>query len=114
MNSLLDDIEADHHADLLANGNLKPKPRDLIPRWHSEGYIARLLTTKCRCGKTYHSLAGIFHREADDNGAIRDERLDETKLLQFSYESLTTIDDTHAVGICIACLPLHHAKAIAS
>lgn len=79
MKSLLDEIEADYHNDLLERGNLR-KRREIrasfTPSWTSQGYVCRLLESTCRCGAKSLSLMGIFHRETTTAGGSRDQIMD--------------------------------------
>lgn len=114
MSSLLDDIEADHHRELLERGNLRPQKPAVSwsdeNTWRSDGYEARILTTRCKCGKTDIRLNGVFHKKSTLSGKSKSQRLSDTALLQFSYESLSYAQDEATTGVCIACLPTYYRK----
>lgn len=109
MSSLLDDITLDHHAELLAHGNLKPRPPAVSwsdeNSWRSEGYLARILTTTCRCGNSWPTLTGVFHVETTPSGKRKELRLSDTALLQLTPESLHLHHSDARAGICVKCLP---------
>ena len=112
--SLLDDIELDYHADRLANGNLRgEKARETRSSnwtgensWTSEGYIMRAQCIKCSgCSTETYILQGIFHKEKSSSGATREQRLNETKLLQFPDNSAEYSESLQTVRICYSCAP---------
>lgn len=74
-NPLLDDLDAERTADLIATGNLR-KTRiaaqvPFSPVWLDAGYIARVEWKTCACGNIGESLLGIFHKEHASTGEAR-------------------------------------------
>jgi hypothetical protein len=71
-NDFLDDIAEESYSDALAYGNLKPKVRDELERFHSDGYFAAIHVCRCKnCGTITRTLGGIFHKETGTKGSSR-------------------------------------------
>lgn len=103
----LDEIKAEHHQDLLENGNLKGKTSSWTGenQWIDGGYNARVHLTECQCGAKHKSLYGIFHTEFTPTGKRRDTALKLDQILQFppGHKSpiLVTVE---RVKICADCI----------
>lgn len=113
--SLLDDLEDDYTQHLLANGNLSPKkekPPELISKYVSQGYIARVQENRCACGAAHKVFHGVFLRKESTSGAIFDEALS-TKGLQVpldqNYPLYITVFPVH---VCPSCLPFKGFKEV--
>lgn len=111
-NSLLDDIEAEHHNHLLENGNLLRKRNNWSDdnAWTFKGYTARILSYKCRCGSYSETLLGIFAKETTPSGKSRETSLN-LRGLQFNpQESAYTVEtQTQGIDLCPNCIPLPRA-----
>jgi hypothetical protein len=75
-NDLLDDLIDDDYQEALATGHLKPKHRDKLERFTSNGYFAAIHVCKCDgCGSITRTLGGIFHKEIGDQGGSRAQNI---------------------------------------
>lgn len=107
-NPLLDDLQAELTAHLIATGNLKKKetPPVFIAQWASLGYIAIEELHSCKCGSGWVSLRGLFHREKALTGQIRDTRLSAAAQIPLGQNfPIETVEISEK--ICPDCLPAH-------
>lgn len=107
--SLLADIQAEYHQDLLENGNLKGK---LLPKsslwtgaqqWTSDGYLARVLHQTCQCGASLKLLTGVFHVEISPSGTRKEQRLDDSRI-QLPLHGTQVQTTTQQVKLCALCI----------
>jgi hypothetical protein len=109
MTTLLDDIEAEHHETLLEKGNLVNLKKGShqwtgARDWENQGYIVRVLRATCRaCGTQNDSLMGVFHREKNGRGDLREQALD-LRRVQFSGTA-SRVYEPVSVPACLDCLP---------
>lgn len=107
-NPLLEDLESESYETVLASNLKKKNTWTGENQWTSEGYIARVLKTKCAgCGFIQTTLTGVFHVETTPSGKRHETRLSETALLQFPRTQPVKAEHTNqTVKLCIACLIL--------
>lgn len=110
----LDDIESDRHQLLLEKGNLLPKKREVSwsdeNSWISQGYIARVLVTRCQCGTALKQLFSLAHCERTPSGKSREQALKlNQKGLTFPQSTRNQIlVTTSDVEICAECVIAHN------
>ncbi len=104
----LAEIEAEHHQHLLERGNLD-KPR--ANPWHGnsnflhQGYFTRVLRATCRnCGTQHDSLMGVFSREKNGLGAVREIALD-LRRAQLPGGGIPREYEPVSVPACLECIP---------
>lgn len=108
-NSLLTELQADHHNELLESGNLKKRRVIHAPFrptvWQSQGYLARAIRSTClNCGAQLDSLMGIFHVET--SGTNRQEHVMSLKGFQLPPGAPARIEWTHVkTAACLDCIP---------
>jgi hypothetical protein len=106
--SLLDEIELAYHEHLLANGNLHPPRKKEWTgenQWEFLGYRTELSRIKCICGATHDTLLGIFSVQKSPSGALKLDRLDETRSLQIPADPRNQVQITVSnARICPSCL----------
>jgi len=107
--SLLSDIEADHHNELLERGNLRKRQSihaPFAPRvWESQGYLARAIRSTCQnCRVVTESLMGIFHVET--SGSNRQEQIIPLKGFQLPPSAPAGMEWTPTqTAACLHCIP---------
>jgi len=110
MSTFIDDIEAEHHEFLLKEGNLVNTRKGSYNwtganSWTSQGYIVRVLRATCKqCGTQHDSLMGVFHREKNGRGDLREQALD-LRRIQFNNPNSTRVYEPVIVPACLDCLP---------
>jgi hypothetical protein len=108
-NSLLLEIQADLHNELLEKGNLRKRRVVYAPfssqPWKSEGYLARVLRTTCaNCGTQWDSLMGIFHVES--RGTDRREQVMSPRGFQLPPGSPAKRETLPIkTQVCLDCIP---------
>ena len=108
MNSLLDELQADHHNELLEKGNLRKRRVIHAPfahkPWVSDGYLARAIHSECRCGAKHDSLMGIFLIET--RGTERRETIMSLKGFQLPPQAKARVEWTPVTTqACLDCIP---------
>ena len=108
LEGFLNEIEDEHHQNLLEKGNLGKRKPSLFREetiFHSSGYLAKALRITCgKCGTQETRLQGIFHRETNSLGTSR--------LTAMPVNSQYPLDQTYPIEIetcsipqCYHCLP---------
>lgn len=108
--SLLDEIAAEHHNELLERGNLKKKQNPWNPSpvrtWTPAGYFARISYITCSsCGSINTHLQGVFYRETS-GPAVRDVSLNLSEISRLEKSRITPQFSDESVPICAECVTL--------
>jgi hypothetical protein len=111
--SLLDEIEAERHEFLLEKGNLVNARKGShawtgANNWTARGYFVRALRATCKnCGTQHDSLMGVFLRETNGRGDLRETALNGKGLPCTPFNVAPLPREYHPVNIpmCLDCIP---------